>query len=140
MPPRAKCSKSSRDMRRVEFHLEAAPGLSVFLTGDFNNWDPHAHPMSEASADGRYKLAIRLPPGKHEYLFVIDDEWCRDPQNPDAVPNAYGSTNSVLTVKSSGHQASAYDHSSSRAGKTSKWRRGQTCLKEGRLYPDFPNL
>lgn len=99
MPPKAKCRKSNGDMRRVVFRLDTTPGMRVFLTGSFNNWAPYADPMSEESADGVYKLAIQLPPGKHEYLFVIGDEWCTDPQNPDTITNAYGSFNSVLTIE-----------------------------------------
>ena len=98
MPPRRQSSKSNGDLKTVEFCFEDSPGLRVCLAGSFNNWDPYAHQMQEDPAGGLYRLALDLPPGKHEYRFVIDDEWRTDPQNPDTVTNAYGSVNSVVTV------------------------------------------
>ncbi len=98
MPPKTQRSKSNGDMKKVEFRFETTPGLRVCLAGSFNNWDAYSDQMTEESAGGRYRMVLQLPPGKHEYRFVIGDDWRTDPQNPETVTNAYGSVNSVVTV------------------------------------------
>jgi len=99
MAPRNHRNKPNGNLKKVEFHFETTPGLRVCLAGSFSNWDPYLHQMQEASVGGLYRLFLHLPPGKHEYRFVIGEEWRIDPQNPDTVSNAYGSTNSVVIVE-----------------------------------------
>ena len=41
---------------------------------------------------------LTLPPGTYEYRYVVDGEWCEDPDNPLAVPGPVGGRNSVLVV------------------------------------------
>jgi 1,4-alpha-glucan branching enzyme len=98
MRPKRGARQDNGGCRPTEFRFEAPPGLQVGIAGTFNNWDPCCDQMRE-DADGSYRLALHLPPGKHEYRFVIGDEWRTDPQNPDTVVNSYGSLNSVVTVQ-----------------------------------------
>jgi 1,4-alpha-glucan branching enzyme len=37
-------SKQVIKRRKVTFSFEAVAAKEVFLTGDFNNWDPQKHP------------------------------------------------------------------------------------------------
>ena len=84
--------------RRVEFHLQAEPGSKVFVAGSFNDWDPTSLPLLPAS-DGRvYRATVLLPPGRHDYKFVVNGVWHVDPACPDWVPNALGTLNSVVSV------------------------------------------
>ena len=39
-----------------------------------------------------------LAPGRHEYKFVVNNEWVTDPENPESMPNGQGSNNSVRHV------------------------------------------
>jgi hypothetical protein len=39
-----------------------------------------------------------LRSGQYEYRFVVDGEWCEDPQATQRVANPHGGFNSVLTV------------------------------------------
>jgi 1,4-alpha-glucan branching enzyme len=48
--------------------------------------------------DGLYIITLHLPPGTHEYKFVVDDTWQIDSNNPETVSNAFESMNSVVTL------------------------------------------
>lgn len=85
----------------ILFQCRASEARQVFLAGTFNNWDSKANPM-EPSGDGRWSLRLDLPPGRHEYKFLIDGEWCCMPGDDQAacncVPNAFGTMNHVVEV------------------------------------------
>ena len=82
--------------KKVGFQLMAEPGSEVFVTGTFNNWDPKQYPMRDNPNGGLYKTTLVLPPGRHEYKFVVNGKWVMDPNCPETVPNGQGSQNSVL--------------------------------------------
>mgnify|MGYP000997814987 CR=1 FL=1 len=79
----------------IEFHDEHAQ--QVGLAGTFNDWRPDAAPMLSLG-DGRWVKELMLPPGRYEYLLVVDGEWKCDPLVMEQVPNPYGTNNSVLEV------------------------------------------
>ncbi len=83
--------------RPVVLSVRAEPGLSVFVAGSFNNWDPTSLPMTESK--GVYGATLNLPPGIYEYKFVIDGVWTLDPDPArDWTQNGLGTLNSVLRV------------------------------------------
>ena len=84
--------------RRMVFEFSAEPGSQVFVAGTFNNWDPTQSPLKSNSNNSHFKATLRLPPGTHEYKFVVNGVWTADPKCADWVPNAYGSLNSVVEV------------------------------------------
>ena len=47
----------------------------VFLAGTFNDWNPEATPMTRTK-DGTWQVALDLAPGRYEYKFVVDGNWC----------------------------------------------------------------
>ncbi|OPZ30596.1 MAG: hypothetical protein BWZ02_00670 [Lentisphaerae bacterium ADurb.BinA184] len=69
----------------------------VHLVGDFNDWDPTVRRMTKVR-DGSFRARLDLPPGEHEYKFVVDGEWLADADAPANRPNCYGSLNSVVVV------------------------------------------
>lgn len=83
---------------RIELHNEQARQVSV--AGTFNEWRPDATPML-ALGEGRWVKELMLPPGRYEYLFVVDGEWRPDPAATEQVFNAFGTRNSVLEVSAS---------------------------------------
>jgi len=85
--------------KKVGFQYKADPGSYVFLAGSFNQWNPQAHPLGETSVSGLFKTQIVLPPGKHEYKFVVNGEWQVDPNCTDFAPNDLGTPNSVISVE-----------------------------------------
>ncbi len=70
---------------------------SVYLAGDFNQWNPQARRMVRRP-DGSFRARMQLPPGEHEYKFVVDGKWCCDPDCRKLRENALGSTNSVVKL------------------------------------------
>ena len=84
--------------KRVRFDISVEPGQEVFVAGTFNNWNPTANPLKDNPGSGHCKATLLIPPGKHEYKFVVNGAWSMDPKCPDCVPDGYGSLNSVLFV------------------------------------------
>ena len=68
----------------VVFRLRAPAGASVYLVGDFNNWNPTIEKMNET--DGVFEVRLFLLPGKYRYKFAVDGNWIADPDNPGADP------------------------------------------------------
>ncbi|MBN1513635.1 MAG: glycogen-binding domain-containing protein [Phycisphaerae bacterium] len=84
--------------KRVSFQVTAEPGSEVFVAGSFNNWDPTQHRMSDNPGSGHCKTTLVLPPGRHEYKFIVNGEWRADLNCAESVPNGQGSMNSVISV------------------------------------------
>jgi hypothetical protein len=78
------------------FTYRGAPGVRVSLVGDFNGWDPTALPLSKRGKT--FAKRVNLPPGEHQYKFLVDGEWHTDPAAEVQVPNGVGSLNSVVRV------------------------------------------
>ena len=84
--------------KRIEFRLHKPPGRTVAVAGTFNAWNPLATPLVDESGDGHYKAIVDVPPGRHEYRFVVDGKWHIDPNCAESVRNGYGSVNSIIVV------------------------------------------
>jgi cyclomaltodextrinase len=98
-PPAA--VSQSAELVPVTFSLRP-PGNphSVYVTGDFANWDPQATPMSDDDGDGVWTATVPLPRGEHLYKFVVNGtDWMEDPLNSEHVDDNYGGYNSVLHVE-----------------------------------------
>jgi hypothetical protein len=80
----------------VQFRLEAGTASNVALAGSFSDWQP-THGMQQ-SGDGVWTILLPLPPGVHDYGFIVDGErWVADPYAPQ-VDDGFGGVNSRLTV------------------------------------------
>ena len=84
--------------KAVQFRYEAPEAGTVFIAGDFNNWDSHAAELKKDKS-GVWKASLKLKPGRYEYKFWVDGEWRNDPSCHQCVPNKYGSANCVIEVK-----------------------------------------
>jgi len=82
----------------VLFRLRSQDARRVTVVGEFNEWDEDATPLRRRR-DGLWKTVVDLAPGEWRYLFVVDGEWIRDPDNPvvGRDPSAVGET-SVIRV------------------------------------------
>ena len=67
---------------------------NVYLAGDFTNWEHDKIPM--ALDDGKWKVEVCLPGGKHHYKFIVDGKWILDPSNELTEFAADGHLNSVM--------------------------------------------
>ncbi len=97
-------SKAKDTTRSVAFSVRAPEATSAFLAGSFNDWSPDALPMRKDAA-GKWTVSVKLKPGRYEYKFVVDGEWCSrvaeesGSESSDCVANAFGTENRVLEVE-----------------------------------------
>lgn len=83
----------------VQFALVAPDARTVALVGDFNDWDATATPMARIGSRAPWVVDVPLPPGRHEYAFVVDGErWVLDAAAPRAPADELGPANSVVLV------------------------------------------
>ncbi len=82
---------------KVTFTLVEPQAKLVCVSGTFNAWAPEATPLARQT-DGRWAVTLALPPGRHEYKFVVDGQWLPDPKAPENVFNVHGTLNSVVEV------------------------------------------
>ena len=94
-----KCAAKKVATKSVTFTVHAEKGKSVYLAGEFNEWNPTAKKMAYQAKGGLYAATVKLAAGSYQYKFVIDGTWCADPENANAVANDQGTFNSVITVK-----------------------------------------
>ena len=86
-------------IKLVQFMLVAPDARTVSVVGDFNDWDPSATPLREASDAGVWTITVPLAAGRHQYVFMVDgNRWTPDPAAPTAVEDDFGMPNSVITV------------------------------------------
>lgn len=82
----------------VQFVLEAPQAASVAVAGDFNDWLPET-PLADPDGDGVWSGRVRLAPGVHKYMFVIDgSQWITDPQAERYTEDGFGNRNAVLAI------------------------------------------
>lgn len=95
-------------IRVVRFVLVAPGASSVAVAGDFNHWDVKAHQLVPAGTRGVWSTSVALPPGRHEYAFVIDGaRWVADPAAAATMADEFGGRSSVVTVGSSARPPSS---------------------------------
>jgi len=76
-------------------YVGAAQAVSVI--GDFNDWDPAAHPMKQ-HVDGAWRVHIPIPHGHHHYLFLVNGKPTLDPQSNGVTRNERNEKVSLLAV------------------------------------------
>lgn len=84
-------------MRGVNFFCHAPEAQAVALVGDFNGWNPAAHPM-RPMPDRSWILTVELPHGHHRYAFVVDGALTLDPRAQGITRNDRGERVSLLPV------------------------------------------
>ena len=86
-----------RALHLVDFLYLAPQAKSVALIGDFNKWEPTAHPMSRMP-DGGWRIRVELPHGHHQYLFLVDGKPTLDPNAMGKVHNERDETVSLIAI------------------------------------------
>jgi len=83
----------------IRFTLSAPTATSVAIAGNFNRWDPHRSALSGPDGSGNWSITLHLPPGRHEYLFIVNGEtWLLDPNAP-ASDDGLGGSSSIVIVE-----------------------------------------
>jgi len=83
----------------VHFCLEAPQAREVRVTGSFSDWSFDGMPLQQRD-DGLWEAVVPVTPGQHEYRFIIDGVWVKDPNNPSSLMNEFGQENSIVVVPS----------------------------------------
>ena len=84
----------------VRFVFTSSSAGRVTVVGDFNDWNPTATPLQPSDRDGVWWVDVPLPPGRHEYAFLVDGErWVADAHAPGIPEEDFGTTNSVVLVR-----------------------------------------
>ncbi len=86
-----------KTLRPVNFVCNAPEAKSVFLVGDFNHWDPAAHPMKRMP-DRAWMISMELPHGHHRYAFLVDGVLTLDPRAQGITRSDKGERVSMVPV------------------------------------------
>jgi hypothetical protein len=98
-PPPPAAVWEGGDVRvELEYRGEAE---AVSIVGDFNDWDPARHPFERMAAE-RWRVVLRLPPGRHVYLLSVTTDRGRrlrtDPANFRRTRDVFGRELSLLVL------------------------------------------
>ncbi|MDP1662776.1 MAG: glycogen-binding domain-containing protein [Phycisphaerales bacterium] len=111
MSTQSKNHAPASNQPRNSVSTTAPDAKAVFVAGTFNDWNPQSHPLTR-TRDGRWALTLDVPPGRYEYKFIIDGQWCCEPGSdkpfdgcPECVANEMGTMNRVLVVEQSTEQS-----------------------------------
>jgi 1,4-alpha-glucan branching enzyme len=86
-----------RTVKPVNFYCVASKAHSVYLAGDFNDWNPTSHPMRR-QVDGCWTLQLRLSHGHQRYHSVVDGNAMLDSRAVGVVRNDRGEQVSLIAV------------------------------------------
>lgn len=84
---------------RFVLHDAGMQARNVSVIGSFNNWRAERSVMWYDKAEGSWVLEAKLPPGDHEYLFLVNGkQLVPDPGAPMTRDDGFGNKNSILFV------------------------------------------
>jgi 1,4-alpha-glucan branching enzyme len=90
-------SSYHKNLRSVNFVCNVTQARSVSLVGDFNFWNPDAHPMKQMP-DKTWLLSVDLKHGHHRYAFLVDGALTLDPRAQGITRNDKGERVSLVPV------------------------------------------
>lgn len=85
---------------KVTFALPLADAdLATSVVGDFNDWNPLAHPLRKRS-NGTRSVTVEVPTGgTYRFKYLSEDgTWFCDPTADGYEPNEFGAVNSLLVA------------------------------------------
>jgi 1,4-alpha-glucan branching enzyme len=82
---------------KIMFSFFRPDAQRVSVVGDFNGWNPQRHPMTR-EASGLWTCTLELPPGSHQFRYLVDSEWVVDCASFGLQPGPFG-WNSVVYVE-----------------------------------------
>jgi 1,4-alpha-glucan branching enzyme len=89
---------SAKNMSKpITFVCLAPSAKEVYLTGQFNGWDPQALPMRR-QPDGAWFVQIALHHGHHQYRFMVDGKPVLDPRAHGIARDQKGERASLVAV------------------------------------------
>lgn len=87
------------DAVAVTFEVHAPGARAVELVGSFTGWRPGEVALQGPDATGHWSATVRLPEGRHEYLFLVDgSHWVTDPGAAAHRPDGFGRRNALIEL------------------------------------------
>ena len=89
---------NGKDGIKLTFTLSLADTPQpVSVLGDFNEWDPHAHPLKKRT-NGTRSVSVVVPPGSaFAFKYLADGgTWFNDVEADEHTVNEYGEVNSII--------------------------------------------
>ncbi len=86
-----------KPLRAINFICHAPHAKAVSVVGDFNHWDPAAHPMKHMP-DRSWLLTVELKHGHHRYAFLVDGKTTLDPTAQGTTKDDKGERVSLVPV------------------------------------------
>jgi len=90
--------KKKQKLMKTEFSLSAPQAKSVFIAGNFNQWNLSSHPLKQ-DKNGVWKISLPLGPGRYEYRFLVDGHWQNDPDCSSFIENPFGTLNCLRIIE-----------------------------------------
>ena len=90
-------AKKHIEKKQQTFSITAPDAANVVLVGSFTHWQQKPIHLKKESG-GVWRATVELPPGTHHYRFIVDGQWCDDPECTLRVGNPYGTQDSVRQV------------------------------------------
>jgi len=81
----------------VLFRVHAPEGRVVEVSGDFNGWG-RSKLLLQPTGDGWWELRIPLPPGRYQYVYMIDGRPTTPPESVITIEDGFGGQNGYLEV------------------------------------------
>lgn len=83
----------------VRFVIVQPDARSVAVVGTFNQWSTSSHPLSRDGSSGLWTALVRLTPGEHLFMYVVDGTQWLSPQAAEGyVDDGFGARNGVVVV------------------------------------------
>eukprot|EP01102_Stenamoeba_stenopodia_P012753 TRINITY_DN4056_c0_g1_i1.p1 TRINITY_DN4056_c0_g1~~TRINITY_DN4056_c0_g1_i1.p1 ORF type:complete len:262 (-),score=62.72 TRINITY_DN4056_c0_g1_i1:123-908(-) len=108
-------------------------GKEVFITGSFNGWKEKI-PLSKSEHD--FTIIQNLPPGVHQYKFIVDGKWRHATDQPIATDVA-GNINNCIEVRRETDELQTRVLSSSPPGEYSQNTPEEDYAKEPPAIPPY---
>jgi len=97
-PGSASVPARSDTVHIVRFVFVDSRASTVELVGDFNAWTKGVTRLERSAAPGVWSASVALPPGRHEYAFIINgSRWIADPLAP-TTSDDFGIESAVIHV------------------------------------------
>ena len=81
----------------VLFRFYSESASSVEVAGDFNGWGRNKHSL-RALGNGWWELRVSLPPGRYQYVYMVDGVATTPPESTTTIDDGFGGRNGSLEV------------------------------------------
>ena len=89
--------RAEKTQKPINFFCFAPGAKTVYLMGDFNDWNPASLPM-QRRPEGWWVLQVELPHGYHQYQFLVDGTPTLDPHATGSTRNSRYAQVSLIAV------------------------------------------